>query len=154
MSNITVSIQTKAARERFVDALRRLVRDLNDDNFDNAVTKLPAHFQELIFDCCGDTHSVSKINELVDAVLQIPVISLTVATELSEEMIARLHDWVSTHSGEYLLDFSYDASLIGGALVTCEGRFVDMSVSHLMSDRISSDSIRTSIFASSDSKQS
>lgn len=146
MLSITSVLKTTSNKNELLRQLHELRENLNTDNFDQLLQTLSFEFQEMVKIHCGQSVTVNKINEFIHQIEEIPVISLTVATNISDETTARIHDWVTTHVGEYILDFNFDTELIGGALVTCNGRYLDMSVSRLMKDTLSNEHIYETLF--------
>lgn len=69
------------------------------------------------------------LTELQDAIKAIPALHLTVSISPTLQLINQISDWLLLQVPEHvILDFTTDRSLIGGAKVGFNGKYVDYSL--------------------------
>jgi len=69
------------------------------------------------------------LEEIKNGVNTLKVIKLDIPTEPSEMMIKRIHKWVTEKCGPgKILDLTVDKNILGGARITYEGKFADMTL--------------------------
>lgn len=78
-------------------------------------------------------NEVSKLEEAVEKLKQYTgkmlVLELVLAFKPDEETINKLHDWAKENiSKNILLSLKTDPGIIGGALITFEGKYADISI--------------------------
>lgn len=73
------------------------------------------------------------IASLQAAIRSMPRILLTVAREMPQESMERMSMWLREKCGHpVLLDLTYDASLVGGAVVQKDGKYRDFSLKKML----------------------
>jgi hypothetical protein len=68
----------------------------------------------------------SLINNIKEGVNNLKIIILEIPIEPSEEMIKKIHKWITDKCGPgKILDIAVDKNIIGGARITYEGKIAD-----------------------------
>ncbi|MFV1916995.1 MAG: F0F1 ATP synthase subunit delta [Patescibacteria group bacterium] len=69
------------------------------------------------------------LRDLKEKIGKIKVLRVTLAFELTEASLDRLHNWVAANvEGSTVFEISYNPTLLAGAIVTYEGRYKDYSL--------------------------
>jgi len=69
------------------------------------------------------------LEELKNQLLNLAVVSLTVALKPDESFLEKLSGWVKVNIGERaVLEIEVDAAILGGALVSYNGKYRDYSL--------------------------
>lgn len=77
----------------------------------------------------------ASLNELKEALLKLPLLHLTIAVAPSASGIDTITEKARTYFGaDVVLDIVIDPALYGGAEVSYEGRYVDLSLKSKMDD--------------------
>ncbi len=72
------------------------------------------------------------LKKIQEAVANLPVVSLTIAFEPTDETLKALSQWfLLTLNKQVIFEISFDLSLIAGATITYNGKFKDYSVRSL-----------------------
>jgi len=90
-------------------------------------------FLTLIRDNKIDTTSASHIKAFMDKIqteiAAIPLVPITVAFEPKEQTLKALCDWFEFNvKKQVIFDISVDKKMIGGANITFNGKFLDLSI--------------------------
>ena len=90
----------------------------------------------------GLAHNIQEMNiffkDLITLLSALPLLKIDLACRLTEEMIAHLYEWVGEHVGAgTVLDISYDASLIGGARISYNGRYKEVTLAQAITAALS-----------------
>ncbi|MBI2031787.1 MAG: hypothetical protein HYT08_04210 [Candidatus Levybacteria bacterium] len=146
-SDIIKAVKTTADAEDFlsqIDALFAKLFKTTPGSFDENLKKIiGSNFAALLRESLeknninkNDQSSIEKfLNGLKDYIQQLKILKLQIAFQPSDEMIDDIFVWVSENIGQgIILDISYDISLIGGAIITFEGKYRDLSLKKRFSD--------------------
>jgi hypothetical protein len=69
------------------------------------------------------------INEIKNGVKSLKIMTIEIPIQPSEEMIIKIHKWVTENTGAgKILDIIVDSNIIGGARITFEGKNVDLTL--------------------------
>jgi len=90
-------------------------------------------FLTLVRDNKIDTASASHIKAFMDKIqteiAAIPLVPLTIAFEPKEQTLKALCDWFELNvKKQVIFDISVDKKMIGGANITFNGKFLDLSI--------------------------
>lgn len=89
-------------------------------------------FITLLRDCAVNINSIGELKlfleKIRDRISAMPVISLTLAFEPTEQTTQVLSDWFLLNKKQVLLDIKVDPSIIGGAIIAFQGKYKDFSI--------------------------
>lgn len=90
-------------------------------------------FYTLLRDSKINAESASALKEFVDSLITyinaLPVLSLTFAFEPKEQTLTRMSEWFSLNTKtQILFDISVDSTIMGGAKISYNGKFLDYSI--------------------------
>lgn len=75
------------------------------------------------------------LNDLKNEARKLKVIKLEIAFDPPDETISNIFDWISRNMGKgIILDITSNPSLIGGAIITFEGKYKDLSLKKRFED--------------------
>ena len=78
------------------------------------------------------------LKDLVALLNALPLLKMDLACRPTEEMIAHLYGWVGEHVGAgTVMDIGYDASLIGGARISYNGRYKEVTLAQAITAALS-----------------
>jgi hypothetical protein len=145
--NIISNVRTTSERdviyagiETLMDSLYRSdgrgIADIIDTDMPHSVAKpLKLSFKSLP-DLSVET-AKQFLDGLRDALLQLPVLTLEVAFDPTDETVATLIAWVRENIGpSVILELSVDRSLLGGARIAFGGRFLEKNLAYLIEDAL------------------
>ncbi len=142
MDNIDLSdfFITKAQANDFATRLNAIVDMMYTTNFDLekalmhelGIHKKDAFMKLLRENKMSDaSHSAMQdfLKKMQETITSLPVVSLTIAFEPSEETLKALSQWfLTTRNKQVLFDILTDEKLIAGAIITSNGKFKDYSI--------------------------
>lgn len=138
-SDLLPLVRTKSDVDKVCRELDRLIESLfmlNSGGFDevlqNGVARGIAEIlrNELPQDNESKKEELRKIKE---ELLKLPVVNLTIAGDLTSEEIEEISDDLRTNvNAGIILDIQRDSLIVGGALITYQGKFGDFSISTKM----------------------
>ena len=74
-------------------------------------------------------------HDLRNTIDRLPLLKLSIAFNPSEEMIARLHEWIQKNLGPgVVLDISYDSMMLGGVRIIFAGRYKEMTLAQMITE--------------------
>jgi hypothetical protein len=140
------TIYTKKQSNKFIHLIDDFIASLYKSG--SAEKKLHATFSLENTEAIRDLLSKEKISldnkdackdffvDLRQSVMQVPVIDLTVALELTLIQVQKLSEWVDNNTSEkYFLNIMVDPRIIGGALIGVKGFYKDKSLKKRLTDR-------------------
>lgn len=137
-SNILQSAKTVSQREMLISEIDRLITSLfktNEEDFNKALSAIRTETAQLIRDEFLNKNNPSRegiknfLSEQKAKLEKLRKIQLTIAISLSERLIGRIYDWIIKNIGDgYILDIEVNESILGGAAITFEGRYIDLSL--------------------------
>ena len=69
------------------------------------------------------------LNDLKKQILDMQIINLTIAVNLSKDSLSKIVNWVKkTIGSNYLVSFDLNENIIGGVQIEHKGKFLDYSV--------------------------
>lgn len=69
------------------------------------------------------------LKQLKERLQNLQLIKLTLAFSATQHAIDRIYDWILKNVGDrYILDIQVDKSMLGGAIISFEGRYIDLSL--------------------------
>lgn len=77
------------------------------------------------------------LQELKKIVMELPVITLNIAFEPSSAFVKIVAGWLASHINRPIVSaFVVDRSLIGGAVISYQGKYVDFSMKKILDEKI------------------
>lgn len=150
MDNIDLSefVKTKAQANEFVRHLASISDKVFETDF-NLESQLLEEFGMKKRDKFMTLLREQKINiesqsdlktflgKLSEKVLSLPILTLTVAFEPKEKTLQALSEWFFLNNKKQVLfEITVDATIIAGATMTFEGKYVDYSIKQRFHDKV------------------
>ncbi|PIY65448.1 hypothetical protein COY91_02465 [Candidatus Shapirobacteria bacterium CG_4_10_14_0_8_um_filter_39_15] len=127
-------IKTTEDRDTILNSIDILSDSLYKTNFDIRKNLTPSAYQFIQSQAKGRI-TQSFLISLKQNLQDLPVLSLTLAFPPDEKMIEKLSGWVKTNvTDETLLDFEINPEILGGALISFNGKYLDESLSKKMEE--------------------
>lgn len=145
-SDILKTIKTTTHLENFVSQIDSLLAGLYKiapGSFEEGLNKTGSTLATLLLESFQknnidkkDQSSIEKfLTGLKERAQQLKIMKLQIALDPSEEIINDIHTWIYKNIGQnIILDITCDESLIGGAIITFEGKYKDLSLKKRFSD--------------------
>jgi len=151
-------VQTKQAAVVLQAELDDLLAALfTHQQFDEAVNEHLSYEKKIrILSLCKkytiDTGNISQIQSFLQEIKtvlgQLPIVTLTIAFSPKQQFINELITWFMVHGKREtedvlpLFDISIDKSLIGGAVISCNGKYADYSLKKVLQDKYAAGELR------------
>lgn len=138
--DLTAFFKTKLQSQDFSSRLSRVSSQIysNDFNLENVLQEQFGIEKKDKFIALLRDHSVplqsppqlkSFLDSVLKAVLELPVLTLTIAFEPKQDNLAAFAEWMLLNiKRQILFDIKVDPTLIGGSLIAFEGKYLDGSV--------------------------
>jgi len=121
-------IKTTDDRDTILNSIDILSDGLYKTKFDIRKNLTPAAYQ-FIQSETGGRITQSLLAQVKEKLQNLPVLSLTLAFMPDEKMIEKFSAWVKVNlTDQTILDFEIDPSLLGGALISFNGKYLDGSL--------------------------
>lgn len=115
-----------------IDTLKKSLFTVGEDGFDAAAkTQVRAWVGQAVSDQGGSTikSRESYLIQLAGELKKLPVIHLSIAVEPTYETLNNIHAWLLRElNSNFILELEYDPGLIGGAIITYQGKYHDGSL--------------------------
>lgn len=146
-SDIVKSLKTTQEVEEFLSQVDNLLAKLfkvNPESLDKSLEKIiSSKLAELLRESFkknninqNDHSAVEKfLNNIKNQAQQLNVLKLQLAFNPSDETITTVFNWVSENYGDgIVLDIQKDESIIGGTIITFNGKYKDFSLKRRLED--------------------
>lgn len=146
-SDIIKSLKTTQEVEEFLSQVDNLLAKLfkvNPESLDKSLEKIiSSKLAELLRESFkknnidqNDHSAVEKfLNNIKNQAQQLNVLKLQLAFDPSDETITTVFNWVSENYGDgIVLDIQKDESIIGGTIITFNGKYKDLSLKRRLED--------------------
>ncbi len=138
MNDIVKTIKTQKQLDDFTHLLDILGASLykNTDAFEKALTKDKSTTAQLLVSELSKPEVVNSpqqkqrlLDDLGAELKTLKTVHLTIAIPVSEDIVRLVSSWAEKKlKGNYLFDIQYDPTIIGGAQISFEGRYMDDSL--------------------------
>lgn len=138
MNDIVNSIKTQEQLDQFSNLLETLNASIykSDDSFNKILSSNKSKAAELLATELLKPEVISSpgqkeklISETAEELKNIKTIHITIAIPATDEIVKIISDWSQKKlKGNYLFDIEYDPSIVGGAQVSYDGRYMDDSL--------------------------
>lgn len=151
--DLITSIKTTEEKYRLSSEIDDLVTSIfktESQSFDNALRDISVNFANKIKETFKKNrldmankevirHFLMKLKELLE---KLRIIRLTIVFEPTLQTIENIHNWISSSLGEgYILDIETNQKILGGAIITFNGKYKDFSVKKNLEDFFSAKKI-------------
>lgn len=129
-SNIFSQINTVAQKLellQFIDELKDQKFEINNKDTQNVVIPQWMGQESNIQNLTGE-----ELSSLADEINGLPIVEMSIQFEPSSIFIKKISDMLNQGSDiRKIIDFRVDASIIGGAIITSQGKFFDGSLRYV-----------------------
>jgi len=139
-SDILKSVKTTSQQDSFVSQIDKLLTSLYQTEhkaFEKALASTDIEVEKIIKETFLKKNSRNFDKEMVHDFLtqlqekaqNLKIITLSVAFSPTEHAIDTIFDWVTKNIGDgIVLDIQKDKSILGGAAVSFEGKYMDLTL--------------------------
>jgi hypothetical protein len=134
---IGTCVRTRGERASFLESITHMKSTLagkvgygeESDLWQSLFNSDTAIIMQQLHESSGGKQIHSFITRVEETVSKWPVIRLTLAIRPTDRLIMRLHDWFIHRLGQVVvIDFSYEPSLLSGAVIEWDGNYRDYSL--------------------------
>ena len=119
-----------------LDQLKQSVYSTDSEAFEKTLkSKVRKSISSALNEVIDPDNKIDSINKISTLLGELKVISITLAFEPTEQILNDLFSWIVNNLGAgYVLDIFHETSIIGGAIISFEGRYIDLSLERKISD--------------------
>ena len=139
-SDILKSVKTTAQAESLVSQIDNLITSLyqtSNQAFEKALKSVDIQIEKIIKETFfkKDSSQFDKdmirdfLTQLQEKAQNLKTVKLSIAFSPTEHSIDAISDWVAKNIGDgFVLDINEDKSMLGGAAISFEGKYIDLSL--------------------------